>query len=102
MELFEIKDGRFANYILRNAGLEQLATGFRWLEGPVWFGDANCLLFQDLPSNRTMRWAEASGVCVYRYPSDYANGQTRDRLLRESISRPDERRTVSNRRRHVS
>lgn len=79
METFEIKDGRFAHYILGNASLEQLASGFRWTEGPVWFGDANYLLFQDLPSNRTMRWSEESGTTVFRCPSDYANGQTRDR-----------------------
>jgi gluconolactonase len=79
MDAFEIKDRRFAAYILANAPVEELATGFRWLEGPVWFGDANCLLFQDLPRNRTMRWSEETGVSVFRYPTDYANGQTRDR-----------------------
>jgi gluconolactonase len=42
-------------------------------------GDANCLLFQDLPNDRTMRWIEGEGVSVYRSPSNYANGQTRDR-----------------------
>ncbi|HTK14057.1 MAG TPA: SMP-30/gluconolactonase/LRE family protein [Xanthobacteraceae bacterium] len=79
MDQFEIIDRRFANYVLENAPLEQLATGFRWIEGLVWMGDADCLLFQDLPRNCTMRWIEDSGVSVYRSPSDYANGQTRDR-----------------------
>ncbi len=79
MDAFEIYDRRFAHYILANAPLEALASGFRWIEGPVWIGDANCLLFQDLPRNRTMRWDEATGVSVWRAPSDYANGQTRDR-----------------------
>jgi gluconolactonase len=79
MDGVEIRDRRFAHYLLANAPLEELATGFRWIEGPVWMGDADCLLFQDLPRNRTMRWSEASGVSVFRAPSDYANGQTRDR-----------------------
>src|SRR5579875_2102579 len=79
MDGFEIKDKRFASYILFNAPLEELASGFRWLEGPVWMGDWNCLLFQDIPRNRTMRWTEEGGVAVYRTPSGYANGQTRDR-----------------------
>jgi gluconolactonase len=79
MEGFEIRDRRFAHYILTNALLEELASGFRWIEGPVWMGDANCLLFQDLPRNRTMRWTEEGGVTLFRAPSDYANGQTRDR-----------------------
>ena len=69
----------FERYILDNATLDVLGDGFRWLEGLVWMGDADCLLFQDLPRNRTMRWAENAGISVYRAPSDYANGQTRDR-----------------------
>jgi gluconolactonase len=42
-------------------------------------GDAGCLLFQDLPRDRTMRWIEDVGVSVYRSPSRFANGQARDR-----------------------
>jgi gluconolactonase len=79
MDGIEIRDPRFAQYILSNATLETLASGFRWIEGPVWMGDANCLLFQDLPNDRTMRWIEKLGVSVYRSPSNFANGQTRDR-----------------------
>ncbi len=79
MDGFEIRDPRFAHYILGNASLEELATGFRWVEGLVWMGDAGCLLFQDLPRDRTMRWIESAGVSIYRSPSHYANGQTRDR-----------------------
>lgn len=79
MDEFEVLDQRFAHYLLANARLEELASGFRWTEGPVWFGDAACLLFQDLPRNRTLRWIEGAGISVFRAPSDYANGQTRDR-----------------------
>ncbi|AWB21287.1 SMP-30/gluconolactonase/LRE family protein [Methylobacterium currus] len=79
MDGFEIHDERFKHYILGNAPLEELGSGFRWIEGPVWMADADCLLFQDLPRNRTMRWIEGAGFSVYRAPSNYANGQTRDR-----------------------
>jgi gluconolactonase len=79
MDAFESRSPRFSRYVLFNAPVEELACGFRWLEGPVWFGDADCLLFQDLPRNRTMRWNEDTGVSVFQYPSDYGNGQTRDR-----------------------
>jgi gluconolactonase len=75
----EVRDPRFARYLLANAALEKLAEGFRWVEGLVWIGDAGCLLFQDLPRDRTLRWIEDSGVSVYRAPSGYANGQARDR-----------------------
>jgi len=79
MDAFEVRDPRFAHYILSNASLEELAAGFRWIEGLVWMADAGCLLFQDLPRDRTLRWLEDGGVSVYRAPSGYANGQTRDR-----------------------
>lgn len=76
---FEIVDRRFARYVLPNAPLEELASGFRWIEGLVWMADAECLLFQDLPRDRTMRWIEGAGVSVFRAPAGYANGQARDR-----------------------
>ncbi|MEO7013180.1 MAG: SMP-30/gluconolactonase/LRE family protein [Dokdonella sp.] len=76
---FVTLDPKFRDYVMSNAPLEELAGGFRWLEGLVWMGDANCLLFEDLPRNRTMRYIEDVGVSVYREPSQYANGQCRDR-----------------------
>jgi len=79
MDGVDFHDPRFRRYILANAPLEELARGFRWIEGLVWMGDAGCLLFQDLPRDRTLRWIEDLGVSVYRAPSGYANGQARDR-----------------------
>ncbi|WP_152046489.1 SMP-30/gluconolactonase/LRE family protein [Aureimonas psammosilenae] len=76
---FEAADPVFKSYILGNAQMECLAEGFRWIEGPVWMGDWNCLLFEDIPRNRTMMWREAEGVSVWREPSDYSNGLARDR-----------------------
>ena len=77
-DAFEVCDPRFKQVTLFNAPLEKLAEGFRWLEGPVWMGDWDALLFQDLPNDRTMMWREATGVSVWRTPSHYANGQARD------------------------
>jgi gluconolactonase len=76
---FDIREPLFARYVLENAPLEVLAGGFAWLEGLVWMADAGCLLFQDLPRDRTLRWIEDAGVSIYRQPSGFANGQTRDR-----------------------
>ncbi|HEV2620573.1 MAG TPA: SMP-30/gluconolactonase/LRE family protein [Frateuria sp.] len=76
---FEIVDPRFRALVLPNAPLETLATGFRWLEGPVWFADRDELLFSDIPNNRVLRWCEGGGVSVFREPSDFENGHTRDR-----------------------
>ena len=71
-------DPRFDALVLFNAELEQLADGLRWCEGPVWFADHRCLLFNDIPNDRTLRWSEAGGVSVFRQGADFANGQYRD------------------------
>ncbi len=73
----EVFDPRFARYVIPNAPLKRLATGFDWAEGPVWFGDLQCLLFSDIPNNRILRWT-AEGVTPFRAPSNFANGNTRD------------------------
>jgi gluconolactonase len=76
----EILDASFAPYRIFNAAVERLATGFRWSEGPVWFGDLRSLLWSDIPNNRMLRWDEESGaVSVFRKPSNNSNGNTRDR-----------------------
>ena len=63
-----------------NAAVERLYTGCRWAEGPVWFGDLRCLLWSDIPNNRILKWDEETGeTSVFRKPSNYANGNTRDR-----------------------
>ena len=79
MSFFEAIEPQFNNFILGNAPVKKIAEGFDWVEGPVWFGDANCLLFSDIPNNRILRWTPNEGVSVYREPSNYANGHTRDR-----------------------
>jgi gluconolactonase len=76
----ETLDPRFARYRLQNAAVERIATGFRWAEGPVWFGDARYLLWSDIPNNRILRWDDADGrISEFRKPSNHANGHTRDR-----------------------
>ncbi|MEQ8653662.1 MAG: SMP-30/gluconolactonase/LRE family protein [Kiloniellales bacterium] len=75
----EVHDPLFNSYVMFNAPLKQLASGFDWVEGPVWFGDAGYLLFSDIPNNRILRWTPGSGITTFREPSNYANGHTRDR-----------------------
>jgi gluconolactonase len=73
-------DPSFDRYRLGQAKIERLATGHRWCEGPVWFGDGRYLLWSDIPNNIIMRWDEESGtVSVFRKPSNFSNGNTRDR-----------------------
>jgi gluconolactonase len=76
----EVLDDAFFALRHYSASVEQLATGFRWAEGPVWFGDGRYLLFSDIPNNRILRWDDTSGATsVFRAPADNANGHTRDR-----------------------
>jgi len=71
---------RFEKYHLPLAAIDRIATGGRWNEGPVWFGDARCLLWSDVPNNRILRWDEETGnTTIFRKPSNNANGNTRDR-----------------------
>lgn len=79
MKDFEIIDPRFRRFVMGNAPLEPIASGFRWAEGPVWFGDAQHLLWSDIPNNRILRWTPRGGVSVFREPSNFTNGHTRDR-----------------------
>lgn len=73
-------DASFTKYRLPLAKVERIASGMRWSEGPVWFGDGRYLLWSDIPNNRIMRWEEETGtVSVFRKPSNNANGNTRDR-----------------------
>ncbi|MFF0951471.1 SMP-30/gluconolactonase/LRE family protein [Rhizobium leguminosarum] len=77
--IYEIRDERFGAMVIGSAGLEELYSGCRWTEGPVWFSDLNCLLWSDIPNERMMRWTPDGTVSVFRSPSNYVNGNTRDR-----------------------
>ena len=91
----EVVDPRFEKYRVANTALERLWTGARWAEGPVWFGDGRYLLFSDIPNNRMLRWAEETGeVSVFRSPSNYSNGNSRDREGRLITCEHDSRRVT--------
>ena len=73
-------DPRFKKYHLPLSSVEKLYTGTRWGEGPVYFGDARCLIWSDVPGNVMLKWDEESGhVSPFRKPSNNGNGNTRDR-----------------------
>jgi gluconolactonase len=91
----EVVDRRFAKYKVGNAAVERLYTGARWAEGPVWFGDGRYLVFSDIPNNRMLRWLEDTGeVSVFRSPSNYGNGNCRDREGRLVTCEHDTRRVT--------
>ena len=75
----EIFDARFSDCLLGNCQVERLYQGTLWAEGPVYFCDGDFLLWSDIPNNRMMKWTPGAGVTVFRQPSNYSNGHTRDR-----------------------
>ncbi|MBZ5543134.1 MAG: SMP-30/gluconolactonase/LRE family protein [Acidobacteriia bacterium] len=88
-------DPRFEKLRQGNAAIERLYTGCRWAEGPVWFGDGRYVLWSDIPNNRILRWAEETGeVSVFRQPSNYSNGNTRDKQGRLITCEHDSRRVT--------
>jgi len=94
-ETVEVLDTSFGKYRLPQASVEHLADGCRWSEGPVWFGDGRFLLWSDIPNNRMMKWEEETGaVSVFRKPSHYSNGNTRDRQGRLVTCEHDARRVT--------
>jgi gluconolactonase len=61
----------------RSAKLERIATGFQFVEGPVW-KDSVGLLFSDIPANTVYEWTASAGAQAYLNPSDNSNGLTLD------------------------
>lgn len=70
MSFCEADDLRFGGCVMFNAPLKKLTGGFDWAEGPVWLGDADCLLFSDISNNRILRWTPDFGITTCRQPSN--------------------------------
>jgi gluconolactonase len=51
------------------ATIERVATGFKWLEGPIWADHS--LYFADIPGNRICKWTPGAGVSTFLQPSGY-------------------------------
>jgi gluconolactonase len=91
----KILDPSFTKYRVNSAKVERLGTGYRWSEGPAWFGDGRYLLWSDIPNNRILKWEEETGaISVFRKPSNNANGNTRDRQGRLLTCEHDARRVT--------
>jgi gluconolactonase len=89
-----------------DAKVEKLATGFDFIEGPVWVRDGGYLLFSDPNHNVIYRWTPDGDLSVYRTHSGYAgadigeygqpgsNGLTLDRDGRLTIDEHGNRRVT--------
>ena len=64
-------DPAFDKLVSPGTGMQQLASGFTWAEGPVWIADGGYLLFSDIPRNSVMKYKEGEGISVFLNPSGY-------------------------------
>ncbi len=62
-------DASIDHIIPAGATLERIATGFTWVEGPVWTHGS--LFFAEIPSNSIRRWTPGQGVSIFLQPSGY-------------------------------
>jgi sugar lactone lactonase YvrE len=60
-----------------DAKLEEIASGFQFVEGPVWHEEVG-LLFSDIPANTVYKWTPESGTETYLTPSGNSNGLAYD------------------------
>src|SRR4026207_1703724 len=76
----QILDPSFAKYRLYSSTVEQVATGMRWAEGPVYFPEGGYVLVSDIPNNRIMKFDEKTGAFSgVRANATAATGNARDR-----------------------
>jgi gluconolactonase len=71
-------DARAQALMRSGEGLERLATGAAWSEGPVWLHEDGSVLWSDIPNNRMLRWHAGQGTSVWRDRIDFVNGHTRE------------------------
>ncbi|WP_137930471.1 SMP-30/gluconolactonase/LRE family protein [Mesorhizobium comanense] len=65
--------------VVGNAAMERLATGYGFIEGPVWHPYEKWLVFSDIPAGRMHRRLASGAIELFREPSGMANGNTLDR-----------------------
>ncbi len=78
---YEIRDDRFKRSIKLDEPIEQVWTGGKWTEGPVYSPVFRCLIWSDIPNDRRLRWDELTGAVgdIRSGLGCYTNGSTLDR-----------------------
>ena len=57
-----VLDAKRFKYKINNSSIERLYVGCRWAEGPAWDGNAQCVVWSDIPNNRQLRRIEEDGT----------------------------------------
>jgi len=75
------KSHRIFDLVEEGSGVARLATGFGFVEGPVWHPVEQALFFSDMATDRRRSVTLDGVVTELRYPSCKCNGMTLDRDL---------------------
>ena len=67
-----------ANVFSKDAKLEKVESGFTFTEGPIWHPTEHWIMFSDIAESTQYKWSEASGLEVFRKPTNQANGNCFD------------------------
>ncbi len=74
----EVHDTRMGEIVEAGTPLEKVASGFRFLEGPVWDPYDRTLIFSDIMGNGLFLKDRHDDISVFRENSYLANGNTYD------------------------
>ena len=75
----KVNDSKIWQIVPKETEMKQVATGFSFTEGPIWYGGS--LLFSDIPQNRIVQLhmlSEGPEITTFRCPSGNSNGLTLD------------------------
>jgi len=75
----EIRDSALGQVVGEAVELERIATGFDFVEGPIWHPYETHLTFSDMPGDHMRRWTTSGEITTFRKPSNKANGNAYDR-----------------------
>jgi len=64
------RDAAIDTIVPANATMERVATGFTWVEGPIWI-PAGYLLFAEITSNSIRKLTPDGTVSIFLQPSGY-------------------------------
>ena len=67
---------KFNKYINSNS-IKRIHTGSIWTEGPCYFMKSNKVIWSDIPNNRILSY-DFNKVQIFRYPSNFSNGNCID------------------------
>ena len=77
----DAKSRAIYDLVEEGSGVEQLATGFTFTEGPIWHPTEQVLYFSDMPADIRRKVTLDGTVTEVRNPSFKCNGMTLDRDL---------------------